>query len=144
LTDFAVELRHYCRNPKCRMKLPKPADNPREAFCTRGCHGSFYLHRCLVCEGRLVRKNATQKVCRKSKCRNAFRGSSVKGRYLPQSAAREAPKTPDFIDSKQAPKPDRATLIRNAMQAEFFGGGKWREVISPDGVRCCVTRLWGA
>jgi hypothetical protein len=37
----------------------------------------------------------------------------------------------------------RATLRRNAIQSEYFGGGKWREVISPDGVRCYVTQLWG-
>jgi hypothetical protein len=42
--------------PRCRSKLPKPIANPREAFCTRGCHGSFYLRRCLVCEGPLDRK----------------------------------------------------------------------------------------
>ena len=43
-------------------------------------------------------------------------------------------------------RPDRiprSKLIRNAQQAEFFGGGQWREVVSPDGVRCFVTRLWG-
>jgi hypothetical protein len=28
-------------------------------------------------------------------------------------------------------------------RAEYFGGGKWHEIISPDGVRCYVTRLWG-
>jgi len=33
--------------------------------------------------------------------------------------------------------------MRNAKQVEFFGGGRWREVVSPDGVRCYVTRLWG-
>jgi hypothetical protein len=38
--------------------------------------------------------------------------------------------------------PQRSDLIRNAQRAEFFGGGQWREVISPDGVRCFVTRLW--
>ena len=40
--------RVYCRNPKCRSKLKAPTDNYREAFCTRGCHSSFYLHRCLA------------------------------------------------------------------------------------------------
>jgi hypothetical protein len=54
-----------------------------------------------------------------------------------------ASKTPDFIGPKVPLKPDRATLIRNAIQTEFFGGSKWREVVSPDGVRCHVTRLWG-
>src|SRR6516225_7835340 len=51
MTEFVAELRHYCRNPRCRSKLPQPVANPREAFCARGCHSSFYLKRCLVCEG---------------------------------------------------------------------------------------------
>ena len=45
------ELRHYCRNPRCRTKLAAPVSNPRDAFCCRGCFDSFYLHRCAVCEG---------------------------------------------------------------------------------------------
>jgi hypothetical protein len=40
-------------------------------------------------------------------------------------------------------RPRHSDLIKNAQQAEFFGGGQWREVVSPDGVRCFVTRLWG-
>ena len=32
------ELRHRCRNPRCRMKLPTPIDNLHRAFCTRGCY----------------------------------------------------------------------------------------------------------
>ena len=35
MTDFAQELRHRCRNPRCRSKLPAPVANAREAFCTR-------------------------------------------------------------------------------------------------------------
>src|SRR5437764_800421 len=50
MTEFTQTLRHYCRNPRCRSKLPSPASDPRKAFCTRGCHSSFYLKRCLVCE----------------------------------------------------------------------------------------------
>jgi hypothetical protein len=40
-------------------------------------------------------------------------------------------------------KLSRDELIRNARHNEYFGGGEWREVVSPDGVRCLVTRLWG-
>jgi hypothetical protein len=65
--------RHYCRNPRCRSKLPAPVANLRDAFCTKGCHKSFYLHRCLVCEGPLERKAEHQIVCGKRKCRNALR-----------------------------------------------------------------------
>ena len=48
MTEFAVEVRRYCRNSRCRSKLPLPVSNPREGFCARGCFNSFYLHRCLV------------------------------------------------------------------------------------------------
>jgi hypothetical protein len=44
---------------------------------------------------------------------------------------------------KDVPLPNRATLIRNAVETEFFGGGEWRQVVSPDGVVCYVTRIWG-
>jgi hypothetical protein len=27
--QFHEEIRHYCRNPKCRSKLPSPVSNPR-------------------------------------------------------------------------------------------------------------------
>jgi hypothetical protein len=67
------KLRHYCRNPRCRSKLKQPVENPRAAFCTHGCHSSFYLKRCLVCERPLVKKSTQQKVCFRNTCRRAFR-----------------------------------------------------------------------
>src|SRR5262249_49862528 len=45
--------RKRCRNPRCRMKLPTPTDNPHKAFCTRGCFEGFYRSRCRVCEADL-------------------------------------------------------------------------------------------
>jgi len=109
LTEFAeTALRTYCRNPKCRSRLKAPVGNPREAFCARGCHSSFYLKRCLVCEGPLERKRDDQKVCRNSKCRSAFRGGFEGGRYPP--SAKLAAKTLDFIDSKQPLKRDPRSL----------------------------------
>ena len=56
MTEFPQDLRHYCRNPRCRSKLPSPVSNPREAFCTRGCYESFHLKRCRVCEQPLEAK----------------------------------------------------------------------------------------
>jgi hypothetical protein len=38
----------------------------------------------------------------------------------------------------------RSRLINNAIHTEFFGGGKWERVVSPDGVVTDVTRLIGA
>jgi hypothetical protein len=53
--------RHYCRNPRCRSKLKAPVENHHHAFCCRGCHASFYLRRCLVCEAEIRRKRDDQK-----------------------------------------------------------------------------------
>jgi hypothetical protein len=69
ISDAAsVGLRHYCRNLKCRSKLPEPVENERRAFCTRGCHESFYRNRCRVCERDLrkagKRGNAARMYCR--------------------------------------------------------------------------------
>ena len=100
--------RGFCRHRKCRTKLKAPASNPREAFCSRGCHTSFYLKRCLACEGPLQRRNKTQRVCRKARCRNAWRARAGFGRYSPSRSVSSASKTPDFIDSKPPLKPDRA------------------------------------
>jgi hypothetical protein len=98
----------FCRNPKCRTKLKAKVSNRREAFCSRGCHTSFYLRRCLVCEGPLQRRNKTQRVCRKARCRSAWRARASFGRYLPSTVVTSASKTPDFIGSKWPPKHDRA------------------------------------
>src|SRR5215510_6391640 len=54
-------LRHYCRNPRCRLKLPAAVENEHHAFCTPGCHASFYRSRCLVCEDPMRRKTEHQR-----------------------------------------------------------------------------------
>jgi hypothetical protein len=54
-------LRHRCRNPRCKLKLPAPVENEHHAFCCRGCHSSFYRSRCLVCEEPIRRKNERQR-----------------------------------------------------------------------------------
>jgi hypothetical protein len=85
VTDFKeTEMRKMCRY--CRMRLPTPTSNEREAFCTKGCYGSFYLHRCLVCEGKIERTTANRKICKKSKCRNALKAGEGFGRYHADSA----------------------------------------------------------
>jgi hypothetical protein len=111
LTEFKQEVRHFCRNPKCGSKLPKPVSNPREAFCARGCHTSFYLHRCIVCEGPLQRKREDQKVSRKSKCRSAWRAGSGFGRYVPSSSAKSMQETAVPQRSEPAPKAVRTWRI---------------------------------
>ena len=87
MVDFKeTEMRKMCRNPKCRMKLPTPISNEKEAFCCKGCYGSFYLHRCIVCEKAIERTTANRKICKKSKCRNALAAGEGFGRYHADSA----------------------------------------------------------
>ena len=108
MTEFVeTAMRSMCRNPKCRMRLPAPVSNEREAFCTRGCYQSFYLHRCRVCERPIEQKRDGQRLlCKKPKCKAAWQALESFGRYAVPSAAAKASKTPDFIDSKLALKPD--------------------------------------
>jgi hypothetical protein len=49
----------YCRH--CGTQLKVPVDNEHHAFCSRGCHSSFYRSRCLVCEQPFPRKNERQR-----------------------------------------------------------------------------------
>ena len=53
----------------------------------------------------------------------------------------EPPTKNDSNYSKLEGPISRSGLIPNAVPTEYFGGDKWREVISPDGVCCHVTRL---
>jgi hypothetical protein len=78
MTEFTQTLRHYCRNPRCRSKLPSPASDPRKAFCTAGCHSSFYLKRCIVCENdKPAGSTARRKLCRRPKCEGRYRKNSA-------------------------------------------------------------------
>lgn len=108
MTEFAIEVRQYCRNPKCRSKLPRPVSNEREAFCTKGCHSSFYRKRCLICEQPMERKNERQLVCGKRKCRNGLQARSTLGRYLAPSGIFSHSKKPVNKGPKVAIKTDRA------------------------------------
>jgi hypothetical protein len=110
MVDFDTQTRKRCRH--CKMKLPEPTSNEREAFCTPGCYRSFYLHRCRVCEKPIEQKRDGRRIlCKRSACRNAFSRNFVGGRYLSPSAPSYASKPPDFIGSKEATKPDRTWRI---------------------------------
>jgi hypothetical protein len=76
------ELRHYCRNPRCRSKLPAPVENAHRAFCARGCYKSFYRNRCRVCE-RDLRKTGKRGDAARMYCRP------------PANCRREAEKWPE-------------------------------------------------
>ena len=106
------EVRHRCRNPHCRSKLPASVSNPREAFCTRGCHNSFYRHRCLICERPIEQpKRGKRLICKKAKCRSALRSNSFLGRYGTSFTAKLISKEVDFIDRKEPLQPERPWRI---------------------------------
>jgi hypothetical protein len=102
--------RHYCRNPRCRTKLAVSVSNPRDAFCTRGCFDSFYLHRCLICEAPIeqAKRGRPRLICKKAKCRAAFRSNLCLGLWVASSAAINSSEVPDSIGPKPPLKPDRA------------------------------------
>jgi len=179
--------RVYCRNPKCRSKLKAPTDNYREAFCTRGCHSSFYLHRCLVCEREMPRNAEHQKVCHRSKCKRTWRLKTIQSRFLGWDSGSDGtpletsikPGLPEAVKVGRgrhvvageigpeafhcATVPDgpgnqwkdgsferiEATNRAALKAAEtviieangYFTEPEWREVISPDGVHCLITRF---
>jgi hypothetical protein len=108
MTEFTVELRHMCRNPRCRSKLPAPVTNEREAFCARGCHTSFYRKRCLVCEQPMERKTERQLICGKRLCRNGLQARSDLGRYHAPSGMITPIKTSIKPGIKSPLKSDRA------------------------------------
>jgi hypothetical protein len=108
MVDFTeTAMRKMCRNPRCGCKLPAPVSNPREAFCARGCHSSFYRKRCLVCEEPMDRKTERQLVCGKRKCRNALQGSFDGGRYHVSSRTISPLKKPIKSGIKSSFNPDR-------------------------------------
>jgi hypothetical protein len=179
MTQFAETLRHYCRNPRCRMKLKAPVENPHKAFCTPGCRSSFYLKRCLVCENeKPPGSRPDRKLCRRPKCKTEYAGN--KHRFEPF----DAKPVPDIngaaVSSRSAhlagiksdgsggrawrivagqeltPSQFHCATVPDGPDGKWkdgapgfdlplLGGGltepKWREVISPDGVKCFVTRF---
>ena len=132
------EVRHYCRNPRCRSKLPAPVSNPREAFCTRGCHNSFYRHRCLICERPIEQpKRGRRLICKKAKCRGALRSNSYLGSYHTSFAAKSISNKADFIDAKEPLKPHRPrrivagpALSPSALHSATIGGDETVEAIN--------------
>jgi hypothetical protein len=161
-----IDLRHYCRNPKCRSKLKEPVENYHKAFCARGCHSSFYLKRCLVCERPIAKKSSLREICNKPACRSAFRVNKSYYRYPGARSVAIASEVPDFIGPKWAvvagPRPTsdqfHCATVPDGPDCRWKGGEyeriearsraaiddcltepDWREVISPDGVRCWVA-----
>jgi hypothetical protein len=73
--------RVFCRNQRCRSKLPEPTHSDRNAFCSKFCCTQFYRSRCVICEEPMQRTNGRQMTCRRRACRNALRRRPYLGRY---------------------------------------------------------------
>jgi hypothetical protein len=159
------------------MKLPKPIANEHHAFCTPGCHSSFYLKRCLVCENEKPAKStARRKLCKRPKCEGRYRQNRRHYAFSGQdtisaaNALRSAHKSHVSDGHKWAlaagpaltAKQLHCVTVADGPDCQWSGGEyerieaknraaletvddcftepDWREVISPDGVRCWVTR----
>jgi hypothetical protein len=88
------------------MKLPMPVESQHQAFCTKGCHGSFYLSRCLVCENE--KPGQRRKFCRRPKCQTEHKKNP--GHYsfpAPGSGvAADGSRSAHLAGLKTAHKPD--------------------------------------
>jgi hypothetical protein len=173
------ELRHFCRH--CRSKLKAPVANHREAFDSKGCHGAFYRHRCLVCERDMPRLRESQRTCYRADCKSGWKQKLISSHFLgldsPPSyrgsgsdfnplenpikhGVKEADKygrrwviVAGSLSPNAATVPDGpgckweggsferlAKLLAAAEKAEIEASEPdWKEVISPDGVRCFVA-----
>jgi hypothetical protein len=136
VTEFAIEVRHYCRNPKCRSKLKSAVSNPREAFCARGCYTSFYRKRCLVCEEAMERRTEHQLVCGKRLCRNALQGGFNGGRYHASSSVINPLKTSIKPGVKSGVRGDRPELWTVVAAGTPIRANQYHCATVPDGPNC--------
>ena len=75
--------------------------------------GYRLIDKVTVCESPIEQKRDDRLLlCKKPKCKAAWQALDGFGRYAVSPAAGKASKTLDFIDSKRAPKPDRAPTWR--------------------------------
>jgi hypothetical protein len=115
---FVEELRHRCRNPRCRAKLAEPVENKRSAFCCRGCHQQFYTKRCLACEQPMERTAPNKRLCGRRACANEFNALKAHGilsRYT----------------SGPNPKADSKKPIKTGTFSRLKSDRGWRQVAGP-------------
>jgi hypothetical protein len=112
-------VRHYCRNPRCRSKLTDPVENPREAFCCKGCYRGFYRSRCLMCERTMDRKAPNQRLCSRRKCKNAYRTSGRFGRYF--EAGKAVGPQGVILDARNPIKPGISSPLEPTIRWRIWG-----------------------
>jgi hypothetical protein len=123
--ECAQGLRHHCRNPRCRMKLKEPVENPHKAFCTSGCHSSFYRSRCIVCEQPIMKRSSRRELCDKPKCQGAFRGNQQRFRYPTPANAANGSRNPHGMGIKTSPQRRPTSPFADA-PLNILGGGSFR------------------
>jgi hypothetical protein len=130
-----TDLRHRCRNPRCRMKLPAPVENEHHAFCTRGCFDQFYRARCLVCESPL--RNDRRTYCPKpNRCGAEARKWPRK--YLYPQNRKLASKSAHSAGLKTGLAAIRAP--RYVLDVEVWAGD-WQPAVSSGGVPIEIRKL---
>ena len=126
----AATSRHYCRNLKCRSKLPAPIENVRKAFCCRGCHSALYRTRCLVCEkdtgtnpltGEKRKRLGQRKFCGRKCKAEARQFPHVYAWVLPDPVRRaRSSSSCDKMGLKTGPASDRPTS--HCLRGWWWGG----------------------
>jgi hypothetical protein len=115
------QLRHRCRNPRCRLKLPAPVEIEHRALCCRGCYESFYLTRCRVCE-RDLRKTGKRGDAQRLYCR------------APSRCAAEARKWPEKYGFGAQPVPDPLFCRTNVSAHSGPAHQARQRIAAPDGI----------
>lgn len=134
-----TKLYHRCRNPKCRAKLSLPADNPRKAFCCRGCYNSFYLKRCVVCENDKPADSTARRVlCRRPKCRSQYQRNRSFFDYPAPNTAFDAERSKSARKSgtKTGQFGPRSTYWRRLSAGPTLALSQLRCAVVPDGPDC--------
>ena len=125
------QVRLRCRTPQCAGLLAVPADNPRDAFCCRGCEKRYYDRRCRVCENLFTRKTSRRQVCTRTKCRYAFKTHSER-----------------FFGSRYPSSPNAHTGAESAHSTGLKTGTKsgqgWRIVAGPTDIHPINLRSFPA
>lgn len=109
------QLRHYCRH--CRTKLKTPTANHREAFDSKGCHGSFYRHRCIVCERDMPRLKESQRTCYRADCKEKWRQKTNQSLFVGHSSGSD--------------KHPLKTSIKQGVKEADKHGRRWVQIARP-------------
>jgi hypothetical protein len=136
-----AELRHFCRNLRCRTKLKVPVDNPRKAFCTQYCYDQFFARKCRVCEKPLSEGHRRQ-LCASPECARDWRNFRPTYTFgLPPGLnCKVDAKSAHFAGLKSALKaPPTARIIAGPALSDF---SLWAATLDPPKPRPADKPVW--